>query len=67
MSGRFTKYEVVVADTVLELEERVVHAIEHGWEPLGGVSIGHIAHGEKYERSEATDRFAQAIVKRVDA
>lgn len=64
MTAPITKYEVLIADTALELEEWMTHTIEHGWEPVGGLAIGHIARGEKYERSEAPDRYAQAIVKR---
>lgn len=67
MSGRITKYEVVTANSKVALEDQVLNAIQHGWEPLGGVAIIHIAQGARFERSEAFDQYAQAIIKRDDA
>lgn len=33
-----TKYKVVRADTVADLEERVEREMENGWQPTGGLT-----------------------------
>lgn len=52
-----TGYEVVIADSVVDLERRVLRAIDHGWELVGGVAISH---------AEGVVQYAQAIIKRGD-
>lgn len=51
----FGSYEIVSAQTIVELVNRVNHAINKGWSPQGGVSSLKYSNGESL--------IFQAIVK----
>lgn len=61
------RYQILVSDTAVDLEEHVRLAITNGWRPQGGVSISIVRYEREVERkgyseSHWDSTYAQAMV-----
>lgn len=57
---KVTEYKLMSGTTESELEHAVAEAIQHGWQPIGGVSC---VHAPPTHWSQSWDRFTQAMVR----
>lgn len=59
MNGVNMKYLIAEANSARDLQAKVQHYIEEGWEPLGGLSVATYAAGAWW--------YYQALIKRENA
>jgi len=53
--AKYAQYEILYGQDLYTLEDRVLEALNDGWEPVGGVEFGKDGEGEPL--------WAQAVVR----
>ncbi len=48
-------YKILIADSILDLEELVSDEFGHGWQPLGGM--------QPVRKSDSSQKFTQTLVQ----